>query len=85
MGYGRHLIVFKKFLYAEGGIQRIVWMPKELKNDVADRLNKTALELYGIENFIDRVADETVTCDAEELTTCLTEKGHPVLGLEPLM
>ena len=85
MGHGRHFIASKKFLAAEGGIERIVWMPKELKDDVAERLNKTAFELYGIENFTDMVADETVTCDAEELIGWLTEKGHPVLGLEPLM
>ncbi len=85
MGHGRHFIASKKFLAAEGGIERIVWMPKELKDDVAERLNKTAFELYGIENFADMVADETVTCDAEELIAWLTEKGHPVLGLEPLM
>ena len=84
MGHGRHFISSKKFLYAEGGIERIVWMPKELKDDVAERLNKTALELYGIENFSDMVADETITCDAEELIAWLTEKGHPVLGMEPL-
>jgi len=85
MGHGRHFISSKKFLAAEGGIERIVWMPKELKDDVAERLNKTAKELYGIENFADMVADETVTCDAEELMTWLSEKGHPVLNLEPLM
>ena len=85
MGHGRHFISSKKFVSAEGGIQRIVWMPKELKDDVAERLNKTAQELYGIENFCDMVADETVTTDCEELMNWLTEKGHPVLGLEPLM
>ena len=52
---------------------------------MAERLNKNAKELYGIENFTDMVADETVTCDAEELYGWLTEKGHPVLNLEPLM
>ena len=85
MGHGRHFIASKKFCYAEGGIERIVWMPKELKDDVAERLNKTAKELYGIDNFTDMVADETVTTDCEELLNWLTEKGHPVLGLEPLM
>ena len=85
MGHGRHFISSKKFLAAEGGIQRIVWMPKELKDDVAERLNKTAFELYGIENFTDLVADETVTTDAEELMAWLSEKSHPVLTLEPLM
>ena len=85
MGHGRHFIASKKFCSAEGGIERIVWMPKELKDDVGERLNATAKELYGIENFCDMVADETVTTDCEELLNWLTEKGHPVLGLEPLM
>ena len=85
MGHGRHFISSKKFIAAEGGIERIVWMPKELKDDVAERLNKTAKELYGIENFIDYVADETVTTDCEELLNWLTERNHPVLGMEPLM
>ncbi len=85
MGPGRHFISSKKFIHAEGGIERIVWMPKELKDDVAERLNKTAKELYGIDNFTDMVADETVTTDCEELLNWLTEKGHPVLGMEPLM
>ena len=85
MGHGRHFISSKKFISAEGGIERIVWMPKELKDDVGERLNKTAMELYGIENFVDMVADETVTTDCEELYGWLAEKGHPVLGLEPLM
>ncbi len=85
MGHGRHFISSKKFIAAEGGIERIVWMPKELKDDVADRLNATAKELYGIENFTDYIADETVTCDCEELLSWLSEKNHPVLNLEPLM
>ena len=85
MGHGRHFISSKKFCAAEGGIERIVWMPKELKDDVADRLNKTAQEMYGIENFTDMIADETVTTDCEELLYWLSEKGHPVLGMEPLM
>ncbi len=85
MGHGRHFISSKKFISAEGGIERIVWMPKELKDDVGERLNKTAQELYGIENFTDYIADETITTDCEELLNWLTEKNHPVLGMEPLM
>ena len=85
MGHGRHFIASKKFVSAEGGIGRIVWMPKELKDDVAERLNKTAKELLGIENFADMIADETITCDGEELLNWLTEKNHPVLGMEPLL
>jgi len=85
MGHGRHFIASKKFVSAEGGVARIVWMPKELKDDVGERLNATAKELLGIDNFTDMIADETVTTDCEELYSWLTEKGHPVLNLEPLM
>ncbi len=85
MGHGRHFIASKKFIAAEGGIERIVWMPKELKDDVGERLNKTAKELYGIDNFVDMVADETICEDCDALMEFLTEKNHPVLGLEPLM
>ena len=85
MGHGRHFIASKKFIAAEGGIERIVWMPKELKEDVGERLNKTAKELYGIENFCDMIADESICEDCEALMAFLSEKNHPVLGLEPLM
>ncbi len=42
MGHGKHFIASKKFMKAEGGVARIVWMPKELKEQVAERLNATA-------------------------------------------
>jgi len=42
------------------------------------------LEMYGVENFTDMIADETVcTEDPEELLGYLSEVGHPVLGMEP--
>ncbi len=85
MGHGRNFIPSKKFVYAEGGIKRIVWMPKELKDDVAEKLNKSAKELYGIDNFADYICTEEDTTDMEELYAILTEKGHPVLEMDPLM
>ncbi|MCD7762381.1 MAG: CO dehydrogenase/CO-methylating acetyl-CoA synthase complex subunit beta [Lachnospiraceae bacterium] len=86
MGHGKHFISSKKFMKAEGGIARIVWMPKDLKDQVAERLNETAKELYGIDNFTDMIADETVVSDdPEALLEFLTEKGHPALGMEPMM
>ena len=85
MGHGKHFIASKKFMKAEGGIERIVWMPKELKDFVAERLNKTAKELYGIDNFTDMVGDETVATDPETLVAFLTEKNHPALALDPMM
>ncbi|MFZ7132767.1 MAG: acetyl-CoA decarbonylase/synthase complex subunit alpha/beta [Eubacteriales bacterium] len=85
MGHGRHFIASKKFVAAEGGIQRIIWMPKELKDDVADRLNATAKELYGIENFADMICDETIATDVEEVVNFLSGNGHPALDQDPIM
>ena len=85
MGHGKHFISSKKFMKAEGGIERIVWMPKELKDTVAERLNKTAKELYGIDNFTDMIGDETVSTDPEELVAFLTEHNHPALSMDPMM
>ena len=84
MGHGKHFISSKKFIAAEGGPGRIVWMPKMLKDQMRDRLDATALELYGVENFTDMIADETICQeDPEALLAYLSEVGHPVLGMEP--
>ena len=85
MGHGKHFIASKKFMKAEGGLGRIVWMPADLKLQVADKLNQAAKELYGISNFASLIADETMTTDMEELYGILSENGHPVLEMEPLM
>ena len=86
MGHGKHFIASKKFMRAEGGIARIVWLPSKLKEEVAANLNKTAKELYDIDNFTDMICDETIAATADDLEAMinfLTEKGHPVFGLEP--
>ncbi len=84
MGHGKHFIASHKFIAAEGGPGRIVWMPKMLKDQMRERLDKTALEMYGVENFTDMIADETVcTDDPEQLMNYLSEVGHPVLSMEP--
>ena len=79
MGHGRHFIASKKFVSAEGGVERIVWMPKELKDDVAERLDKTAKELCGIDNFSDMICDETIATEADAVIEFLKSKNHPAL------
>jgi acetyl-CoA synthase len=86
MGHGKQFISSKKFMKAEGGPARIVWMPKALKELVGPKLNGTAKDLYKIDDFVSRIADETVCeADADALMAFLQEKEHPVLKLEPLM
>jgi acetyl-CoA synthase len=85
MGHGRHFIASKKFAYAEGGGPRIVWMPKELKDDVRARLDKTVKELYGIEGFTDKICDETIATDIDEVLAYLQSVGHPALEMAEIM
>jgi acetyl-CoA synthase len=85
MGHGRHYIASKKFVSAEGGLSRIVWMPKELKTEVASKLNKTAKELYNIDGFSDMICDETIAMDTDAIVTFLKGKNHPAFAMETII
>jgi len=84
LGVGRLYIASKKFISAEGGLKRVVWMPKELKEALAEKLKKRCGEI-GMPELFDKIADETVATDSAALVEYLTKVGHPALGMEPLM
>lgn len=84
MGVGRLYTVSKKFLSADGGLKRLVWMPKELKEALAGKLKKRCVE-EGVPDLFDKIADENVATESEALVKFLQEKGHPALTLPPLM
>ncbi len=84
LGHSKYNITQKKFLKAEGGLLRMVWMPKRLKEEISDRLQKRGEEM-GIQNFPDMIADETVACTEEEVIAFIADKGHPCINMDPLM
>jgi len=84
LGHSKYNITQRKFLKGDGGILRLVWMPKRLKEELRDRLQKRGEEL-GIPNLPDIIADETLALTEEEVLNYITEKGHPCLTLEPLL
>ena len=84
LGVGRLYIVSKKFISADGGLKRVVWMPKELKEALGDRLKARAKEI-GEPGLFEKIADETVTTDASALVEYLTKIGHPALAMEPMI
>jgi acetyl-CoA synthase len=84
LGIGRLYVVSKKFISAEGGLPRVLWMPKELKQALADRIKGRAAEL-GLADFYEKIGDETVATTAEELMPWLTEKDHPALKMGSLL
>lgn len=84
LGVGKLYILSKKFISAEGGLKRLVWMPKELKEILGDRLKQRSQEL-GCPDFVDKIADETQATTSEELMNFLTKARHPALELPPLI
>lgn len=84
MGIGKRYIISRKFIRADGGISRIVWMPKDLKTMLHDDFVRISVEQGLGEDFIDRIADETVGTTTEEILPYLEEKGHPALVMDPL-
>jgi acetyl-CoA synthase len=85
IGHSKHYISSKKFIAAEGGIQRIVWMPTMLKNEIKDNLLKRADELrLGGEEFLTKIADETTATTEEKVLEFITRNNHPVTALKPM-
>ena len=84
LGVGRLYMISRKFIPADGGLHRLVWMPKELKEALHDRLVVRAKEL-GDETFVDKIADETVATTVEELTAHLERVGHPAMAMPALL
>ena len=84
MGIGRNFIVSKKFLHGDGGIKRIVWMTKNLKESLKDEFNKRAEE-EGVSDLLDKIADETICEDIEKLLEFLAKVKHPSLEMEPML
>jgi acetyl-CoA synthase len=84
VGHSKYSICQRKFIVGDGGIKRIVWMPRMLKTEIYDRLKARAIEI-GIPDLPDMIADETVGTSEEAILPFLTEKGHPALMMEPIL
>jgi acetyl-CoA synthase len=84
VGHSKYNITQRKFITGDGGLLRMVWMPKSLKEEIRERLVKRGEEL-GVPDLVDRIADETVGITEEEILPFLKEKDHPALKMEPIV
>ncbi len=84
LGVGKLYVTSKKFISAEGGLARVVWMPKDLKEVLRPRLEARVKEL-GLAGFIEKIADETEADTLDDLLVWLKEKDHPALAMPPLL
>jgi len=84
LGVGRLYLTSRKFIPADGGLERLVWMPKELKDALHDKLAERSVEI-GDESFVDKIADETIATTSEELVTFLQKVDHPALKMPSIL
>jgi len=83
IGHSKQYVGSKKFISAEGGARRIVWMNKALKEEMGHVLDAIGKK-EGIENFADMIADETVAETEEEVLEYISKKNHPALSMDSL-
>ncbi len=80
MGVGKYYLVSPKFISADGGFKRIVWMSKVLKETMSEEL-RAAAEREGVPDLIERIADGDSVTSVEELIAWIKDKNHPVLEM----
>ncbi|HIQ01662.1 MAG TPA: CO dehydrogenase/CO-methylating acetyl-CoA synthase complex subunit beta [Anaerolineales bacterium] len=83
MGVGKFYLTSPRFISADGGFKRVVWMSSFLKQTMAEEF-KAVCEREGDPDLMDKIADETVCTDVEGLLQFLEEKGHPALSMPPI-
>lgn len=83
MGVGKFYLISPKFISAEGGFRRVVWMSKVLKESMADELHAVAIR-EGDPDLIGRIADDTNAGSVDELLIWMEEHNHPALTLDPM-
>jgi acetyl-CoA synthase len=84
VGHSKLYIGSRKFVAAEGGILRLVWLPKALKEMLKDKIDALGQE-KGVANLSDRIADETVGITEDEILPFLQEKQHPAMTMESIV
>jgi len=84
VGHSKFNITQGKFILGDGGLLRMVWMPKQLKEELKDRIVARG-EQMGVPGLYDMIADETVGITEEDIMPFLKEKGHPALDMESLV
>lgn len=84
IGVGKLYLTSKKFLLPEGGLLRIIWMTKELKETLGEKLKKRCEEI-GHPDLLEKIADETIATEPTKLLEYLTSVNHPALSMPPLI
>ncbi|MCU0241243.1 MAG: acetyl-CoA decarbonylase/synthase complex subunit alpha/beta [Vicinamibacteria bacterium] len=80
IGIGTLYMVSRKFLSGDGGLPRLVWTTKKIKERLGERLKQRCAEI-GQPELFDKIADEGVCTAIEPLIEHLAQVEHPALAL----
>jgi len=83
MGVGKYYLISPKFISADGGFKRVVWMSSYLKESMAEELQVVA-EREGDPDLVERIADERSAATVDDLLAWLEEHNHPALIMDPI-
>jgi len=81
MGVGKFYLTSPKFISADGGFKRVVWMSGVLKETMAEEFAAVA-EREGDPDLINKIADESVCTEVDDLLVHLETVGHPALTMD---
>jgi acetyl-CoA synthase len=83
MGVGKFYLISPKFISADGGFKRVIWLSSVLKEAMADELKAVAIR-EGDPDLIDKIPDERNASTVEEVLAWLEEHNHPALVMDPI-
>ena len=83
MGVGKFYLISPKFISADGGFKRVVWMSSVLKQTMADEF-QAVCEREGDPDLLDRIADERSVTTVDDLLAWLEAHNHPAMMMEPM-
>ncbi len=83
MGVGKYYLISPKFIYADGGFKRVVWMSSFLKESMADEFKAAAMR-EGDPDLVEKIADERSVSTVDELLAWMEEHNHPALMMDPI-
>ncbi len=84
VGHSKYNIIQRKYIIGDGGLLRMVWMPKSLKEELREGILRRGKEL-GVPDLIDKICDETIAIDEAGVLAHLQKVGHPAVSMDPIV
>jgi acetyl-CoA synthase len=84
MGHSKRALHRDKFISAEGGWQRIVWMNHTLREELRPALEILAAEADN-HGFVDKISTENDGVNEDEIMLVMDACAHPALAMDPMI